>query len=127
MPEWFMKELKKSRLRWLEQKAATAKWESEKDYVFHAGSGKPHYYSYLSQWWKKFTERHDIRPLSLHKLRHTSVTILIEKGAAMKSLQARVGHKQMQTTTDIYAHVTKKLSRETVNLFDDLNPAHRQG
>ena len=62
--------------------------------------------------------------MSLHKLRHTSLTILIEKGAPMKAIQERAGHKQAQTTNDIYGHVTKKLSREVAKMLDDLRPKH---
>jgi len=123
MPEWFMKDLKKFRLQWLKQKAEAPVWKGgNKEYLFHAGRGEPFYYCYPSEWWKSFTERHNIRYISLHKLRHTSVTVLIEKGASLKSIQERVGHKQAQTTNDIYGHVTKKLSREVANLLNDFDP-----
>ena len=123
MPEWFMKDLKKFRLQWLKQKAEAPTWRGgSKEYIFHAGEGEPFYYCYPSEWWRKFTKRHNIRYISLHKLRHTSVTVLIEKGASLKSIQERVGHKQAQTTNDIYGHVTKKLSREVANLLNDFDP-----
>src|SRR5690606_37230273 len=96
----------------------------DKEYVFHNGFGKPFYYSYPTEKWKVFCQTHGIRYISLHKLRHTSVTMLIEKGAPMKAIQERVRHKQAQTTNDIYAHVTKKLSREVANMLDDLKPNH---
>lgn len=124
MPIWFMEELQQFRSEWLRLKNhAGIKWKDEKnEYIFHAGYGEPFYYSYPSSWWKKFTNHHHIPYISLHKLRHTSVTLLIEKGAPLKSIQERVGHKQAQTTINTYAHVTKKLSREVANMFDELAP-----
>ncbi|EPY06661.1 integrase [Paenibacillus alvei TS-15] len=125
MPNWLMDEFEDFRKEWLIQREATGdKWKAEEsEYVFHAGYGTPFYYTHPTAWWKMFTKRHKFSYYSLHKLRHTSVTVLIEKGASIKSIQERVGHKQTQTTTDIYAHVTKKLSREVANLFDELDPA----
>ncbi|MGG3840799.1 site-specific integrase [Paenibacillus thiaminolyticus] len=125
MPKWYMDELKGFKKAWLSQREEMEdKWRGEEndEYIFHAGYGKPFYYSYPTEWWTKFTKRHQIRYISLHKLRHTSVTVLIEKGASIKSIQERVGHKQAQTTNDTYAHVTRKLSREVANLFDEFDP-----
>lgn len=123
MPKWYMDEMKKYRKEWLKQKILVMdKWEGgDKEYVFHAGFGKPLYYTYPTEKWKKFCNEHGIRYISLHKLRHTSVTMLIEKGVPLKAVQERAGHKQAQTTTEIYAHVTKKLSREIADKLEDLN------
>lgn len=126
MPEWYMRDLKVYHLKWKKNRLQVGdKWEGEgKEYIFHAGFGKPIYFTYPTEKWKQFCEKHDIRYISLHKLRHTSFTMLIEKGAPMKAIQERAGHKQAQTTNDIYAHVTKKLSREVANMLDALRPKH---
>lgn len=47
-----------------------------------------------------------------HDLRHTNATLLIESGVNLKVVQDRLGHSLMQTTADIYSHVTKKMNRE---------------
>ncbi|MBZ4653944.1 MAG: phage integrase-like protein [Peptococcaceae bacterium] len=124
MPGWYMEEMKQYRKKWLKQKMLVMdKWEgADKEYIFHSGYGQPFYYTYPTEKWEQFCKKHNIRYISLHKLRHTSVTILIEKGAPMKAIQERAGHKQAQTTNDIYGHVTKKLSREVANMLDSLNP-----
>lgn len=126
MPAWYMDEMRKFRKEWVKQKLIVGnKWEGgDKEYVFHSGLGRPLYYSYPTEKWRDFCEQYDIRYMSLHKLRHTSLTILIEKGAPMKAIQERAGHKQAQTTNDIYGHVTKKLSREVAKMLDDLRPKH---
>ncbi|WP_130616442.1 tyrosine-type recombinase/integrase [Cohnella abietis] len=54
----------------------------------------------------------------MHDLRHSSATLFIEAGASMKAKQERLGHKQKQTTDDIYVHVTKKVSRELASKFN---------
>ena len=52
-----------------------------------------------------------------HDLRHTSATLLLENGVEMKTIQKRLGHASMTTTSDIYSHVTEKMDREATNIL----------
>lgn len=126
MPEWYMQELETHKREWeLEKKKAivAGEWRGEeRGYVFHAGQGKPFYHTYPSEWWIKFLKRHDLKRVRFHDLRHSSATLLIEAGASMKAIQKRLGHAKHQTTADIYAHVTKKVSRDTAEKFDKFAP-----
>ena len=55
-----------------------------------------------------------------HDLRHTNATLLLEGGASMKTVQERLGHSLMQTTSDTYAHVTEKMNREATNIISNI-------
>ncbi|WP_242954175.1 tyrosine-type recombinase/integrase [Clostridium puniceum] len=55
-----------------------------------------------------------------HDLRHTNATLLLEGGVSMKVLQERLGHSLMQTTSDIYAHVTDNLNREATETISNI-------
>ena len=57
---------------------------------------------------------------NFHSLRHTHATMLIEAGANMKDVQARLGHSRIATTMDTYTKVTKKMQTETVNIFSNI-------
>ena len=46
--------------------------------------------------------------LSIHKLKHTHATLLLESNVPMKVIQERLGHKSEAITSDVYSHVTKK-------------------
>ncbi|AUS03438.1 tyrosine-type recombinase/integrase [Paenibacillus larvae] len=124
MPQWYMVELKEYEREWKKEKLSVGdKWiGGDRRYVFHAGLGKPYFYSYPSEWWSKFIKRHDLKRVRFHDLRHSSATLLIEAGASMKAIQQRLGHSKHQTTADVYAHVTKKVSRETAEKFDKFAP-----
>lgn len=126
MPEWYMNELEVHKREWeLERKKAivAGEWVGEdREFVFHAGTGKPFYHTYPSEWWIKFIKRHGLKRVRFHDLRHSSATLLIEAGASMKAIQKRLGHAKHQTTADIYAHVTKKVSRDTAEKFDKFAP-----
>lgn len=55
-----------------------------------------------------------------HDLRHTNATLLLQGGANMKTVQERLGHSLMQTTSDTYAHVTDKMNREATNIITSI-------
>lgn len=55
---------------------------------------------------------------SFHFFRHTHATILLENGATFKGVQNRLGHDCIETTLNIYAHVTKKAQSETADIFE---------
>jgi len=53
-----------------------------------------------------------------HTLRHTHATILIESGADVKNVQARLGHSNIQTTLQTYVHDTDHMAARSVELFE---------
>lgn len=52
-----------------------------------------------------------LRPhnLSTHMFRHTHVALLIEAGVPIKVISERLGHSNIQTTLNIYTHVTDNM------------------
>ncbi|MEV2909771.1 site-specific integrase [Paenibacillus larvae] len=124
MPDWFMEELKEYKREWGEEKRSVGdKWlGGDRLFIFHAGFGKPLYHTSPTGWWDNFIKRHNLKRVRFHDLRHSSATLLIEAGASMKAIQRRLGHSKHQITADVYAHVTKKVSRETAEKFDKFAP-----
>jgi integrase len=55
--------------------------------------------------------------LTLHGLRHTHATVLLEAGENPKVVQERLGHTTFTTTMDIYSHVTPTMQRAAVDRF----------
>ena len=51
--------------------------------------------------------------LSIHKLRHTSLTLLLKEGVDIRSLQEIAGHASI-STTQIYTHVTRQEIRTKI-------------
>jgi integrase len=66
---------------------------------------------------KKSKINKDITP---HSFRHTHTSLLIEANVHIKEIQERLGHSDINTTMDIYAHMTKNIKKEASNKFGNL-------
>ena len=52
-----------------------------------------------------------------HGFRHTHASLLFEAGASIKQVQERLGHTTINTTLEIYTHVTKEAEKESAEKF----------
>jgi len=55
---------------------------------------------------------------NFHSLRHSHATMLLEAGANIKDIQNRLGHSNLSTTMDTYSHVTQKMKKDSVDIFE---------
>lgn len=56
---------------------------------------------------------------TIHSFRHTHASMLFEAGWSIKDVQARLGHRDVNTTMNIYTHVTKRRKAESMKEFED--------
>ena len=56
--------------------------------------------------------------MSIHSLRHSYGSILLNKGADIKTISTLLGHKNISTTYDIYIGVDEKNKTKVVQMFD---------
>ena len=61
----------------------------------------------------------DLR-LSTHMFRHTHVALLVEAGVPIKVISERLGHSKIDTTLDIYTHVTKNMKLDLRKKLNNL-------
>ncbi len=59
------------------------------------------------------------KPVTLHWLRHSYATHLLESGTDLRYIQELLGHKSSKTT-EIYTHVTEQSLQKIKSPFDDL-------
>lgn len=88
-------------------------------YVFVSQQGTPYYPTSLTTKFARLCQKHKIEGVSLHSLRHTFATRLLELGEHMKKVQEILGHSRYSITADIYSHVNPELQRETVNKLNE--------
>ncbi len=53
-----------------------------------------------------------ITPFDFHTLRHTHATELVDSGARPEYVQQRLGHKNIETTMNVYYHMTDSTRKE---------------
>lgn len=66
---------------------------------------------------KPICKKIDLKEITPHGFRHTHCSLLFEAGASIKEVQERLGHSDIQTTMNIYAHVTEKKKEEAADKF----------
>lgn len=58
----------------------------------------------FSEHFRRMLEKHQLRKIRLHDLRHTCASLLLKNGVHMKQIQEWLGHSSYNTTLQIYAH-----------------------
>jgi integrase len=61
-----------------------------------------------------------VRPITLHGLRHTSATLLLKVGVPPQVVQQRLGHKRIEMTLGIYAHVLPSMQQDAARRLEAL-------
>ncbi|MDK6689644.1 tyrosine-type recombinase/integrase [Aerococcus urinae] len=64
-----------------------------------------------------FCHRNGLLFVNIHGFRHTHCSLLFEAGVSMNDVKDRLGHGDIQTTMNVYAHVTPTARKEASQRF----------
>ncbi|MFT8425731.1 MAG: tyrosine-type recombinase/integrase [Liquorilactobacillus sp.] len=70
-----------------------------------------------NKWLDRIIKKYDLKHIGVHGLRHTFASIAFESGATIKQVQEQLGHADVQTTLNVYSHVSKYAKKQTINKF----------
>ena len=73
--------------------------------VFTSSIGNFYDRTYVNKYLKAVCVANGLPSVSVHKLRHSNVSLLINSGYSMKAISERSGHKTIGITADIYGHI----------------------
>ena len=60
---------------------------------------------YISRKFGQILEKYELPKIRFHDLRHSCASLLVAKGFQLKDIQEWLGHADIQTTANIYAHL----------------------
>lgn len=86
--------------------------------VLCRNDGSPMPKSSLFNAFERILKRAELPKLPIHSTRHTHAVLLLEAGADMKYVQERLGHGSMEITSDVYAHVSKKIEKNNMDKYE---------
>ena len=72
--------------------------------LFTTWDGHPMHPDTLPRWFDKFLKRHGLPDINIHGLRHTCASLMIASHVDLRTVSRRLGHAQVSTTGNIYAH-----------------------
>lgn len=104
---------------YLEDKA-TKEGYVDSGYVIRQPNGEGFSPDSLTQKWIRFRKKHNLKEIRLHDLRHTCATAMLNAGVDFKIIQTRLGHADISTTMNIYAHCLPSINKEAGNKIEAL-------
>lgn len=85
------------------------------DFVLTWKSGKGIHPLYFTKKFGKLIKESSIeKRIRFHDLRHTNATLLVSQGVDFKTIQRRLGHADINTTLNIYSHVSMDMQKKAV-------------
>ena len=74
----------------------------------------------VTQRFSDLIERYDLRKIRFHDLRHTFASILINQDVPLLNVSAFLGHSDLATTANIYAHLDKSKKQESADIISNI-------
>lgn len=104
-----------------ERKRLFAKSYIDTDYVFVWPNGKPYAPDYITRVFQRVLKKNHLPKMRFHDLRHSTASILYDKGWDLKDIQEWLRHADIETTGNIYTHISQlrrhSMAKDIENTF----------
>ena len=87
----------------------------ENSYIFKWDNGKIYAPDYITSKFPKLLKKYGLPHIRFHDLRHSCASLLVAQGFELKDIQEWLGHSDIQTTANIYAHLDVKRKNNIAN------------
>lgn len=92
----------------------------DRGFVFAQDTGAPMHPDSVTDYLKKLSKRYGLPHLNPHAFRHTMASMLYYNGVDSVSISKRLGHAQVSTTSNIYAHVIESADKKNAEILSDI-------
>ena len=83
----------------------------ENGYIFKWPDGDIFTPDYISRKFSSLLKKNNLPHIRFHDLRHSCASFLVSKGFQLKDVQEWLGHSDIETTANIYAHLDLQRKR----------------
>lgn len=80
------------------------KSSTSSDYIFCRDDGSPMRPDTLTRSFQRVLHQHNLPQMRFHDLRHSTASILLDKGWSLEDIKNWLGHSDIETTSNIYVH-----------------------
>ena len=119
MPQAIVDLLKKHKVKQATERLKFDGEYVENDLVCCCSDGTPRHTGAYSQRFSEFLSRKGLKHIRFHDLRHINATLMLQYGVPAKVASERLGHSTIQTTMNIYSHVSVDMQRDSVSTFEN--------
>lgn len=120
LPPETMQLLRRYRAWQAEERLRLGEYYQNQGFVFSQDNGNPMHPDSVTDWLKKFSRRHDLPHINPHAFRHTMASMLYFHGVDSVSISKRLGHAQVSTTANIYAHVMEEADQRNADILSEV-------
>ncbi len=92
----------------------------ESDYIFKWQDGSLIRPDVLTRSFQRVLKNHGLQHMRFHDLRHSTASMLFDLGWDIKAIQVWLRHADIETTGNIYTHISNERKKIMANELDDL-------
>lgn len=120
LPVESMQLLREYRVWQIERRLQLGGYYQDRGFLFTQEDGGPMHPDSVTDWLNKFSIRHGLPHINAHAFRHTMASMLYFNGVDSVSISKRLGHAQVSTTANIYAHVMEQADQRNADILSDI-------
>ncbi len=120
LPAETMDLLRQYRKWQMEERLRLGAYFIDKDFVFTQDNGDPLHPDSVTNYLTKFSRKYNLPHINAHAFRHTMASILYYHGVDSVSVSRRLGHAQVSTTANIYAHIIEDADQRNAEILSDI-------
>lgn len=91
-----------------------------KGYIFSQTDGAAMHPDSVTDYLNKFSKKYNLPHINAHAFRHTMASMLYFNGVDSVSISNRLGHAQVSTTANIYAHIMEEADQKNADILSDI-------
>ncbi len=112
--------LRAHRTRQLEERIAAGPRWHDRDFVFATPTGEPLDTRNVTKAFQRALAKAELPRQRFHDLRHACATLLLEDGEELAVISRILGHSNLSTTADVYAHLTPAMLQRSADRMDGI-------